>query len=190
MKAWLFLRLLFICGANTNRLRYATLRHHIHGGDTHRRTPPMASATASSCSLLRLPPSSSFPLSRRRDATSTSRRRALFPAVASVAGPREEEIVIVGAGIAGLATALSLHRSLSLSSAFLLWCRCCRGCDISRTLAQARDPIRGAGARGFASGGRHLADALQERMARLGFHWSRGRAPRPVPADPRVRFER
>ncbi|XP_042373434.1 monooxygenase 3-like isoform X1 [Zingiber officinale] len=108
-KDWLFLRLLFICGANTSRLRYYTLHHHIHGGDTHHRTPPMASAAASSCSLLRLPPSS-FPLSRRRDATSTSRRRTVFPAVASVADPREEEIVIVGAGIAGLATALSLHR--------------------------------------------------------------------------------
>lgn len=96
--------------ADTKQQHGSTLRHRIHGGDTNHRTPPMASATASSCSLLRLPRPSSFPLSHRRDTTSASRRQTLFPAVASVAKPREVEIVIVGAGIAGLATALSLHR--------------------------------------------------------------------------------
>ncbi|RRT52913.1 hypothetical protein B296_00044762, partial [Ensete ventricosum] len=74
---------------------------------------PMAAAAApSSFSLLRLHPLSSFPSSLRRcrRTISTSRCRAMGPIIASIDNIREEEIVVVGAGIAGLATALSLHR--------------------------------------------------------------------------------
>ncbi|CAL9766784.1 unnamed protein product [Musa acuminata subsp. burmannicoides] len=73
----------------------------------------MAAATSpSSFSFLRLHPLSSFPSSLRRcrRTISTSRCRAMAPIVASIDNTRKEEIVVVGAGIAGLATALSLHR--------------------------------------------------------------------------------
>ncbi|URD87724.1 FAD binding domain [Musa troglodytarum] len=86
---------------------------------------PMAATTSpSSFSLIRLHPLSSFPSSLRRcrRTISTSRCRAMAPIVASIDNTREEEIVVVGAGIAGLAAALSLHRYF-VSSPFRLVAR-------------------------------------------------------------------
>lgn len=127
----------------------------------HTQTAPalsMAAATSPSSFLfLRLHPLSSFPSSLRRcrRTISTSRCRAMAPIVASIDNTRKEEIVVVGAGIAGLATALSFHRYF-ISSPFRLVVGS-RDCPI---LMQARGWFSGAGARRIAPGRRHLADAL------------------------------